>query len=228
MPPAFTVLLTEVFYRRNTYELIHQRTVRHSLCKSFSECFHSPGTIKERNTPNKFHHAFLYLGIKNTPCKHFSQVVLPQLESFIFSVLPITDIHLSESETVDQWCSINRNFPKVPTVSGAFYTRMPRSDLTSGFVSIRFLIFLGSDKTIKLFLTLETLISHRSYVCISDACWSLECFYVWEAKKISRKMERVCWLIVCFKTMPREFYNAEALQQENKQTNKGKNWTKTI
>lgn len=150
MPPAFTVLLTEVFYRRNTYELIHQRTVRHSLCKSFSECFHSPGTIKKkRNTPNKFHHAFLYLGIKNTSWKHFSQVVLPQLESFIFSVLPITNIHLSESETVDQWCSINRNFPKFPTVSGAFYTRMSRSNLTSGFVSIRFLIFLGSDKTIK-------------------------------------------------------------------------------
>lgn len=49
---------------------------------------------KKRNTPNKFHHAFLYLGIKNTSWKHFSH-------------------------------------------------------LTSGFVSIRFLIFLGSDKTIK-------------------------------------------------------------------------------
>lgn len=68
-------------------------------------------------------------------------------------------------------------------------------------------------------------VSHRSYVCISDARWSLECFYVWEAKKISRK--RVRWLIVCFKTMPRDICNAEALQQENKQTNKGKNWTKT-
>lgn len=45
---------------------------------------------------------------------------------------------------------------------------------------------------------------------------------VWEAKKLSRKMERVCWLIVCFKNMPKEFCNAEALQQENKQTNKGK------